>query len=275
VSLWNEEDGFFYDVLNTPEGDLIPLKIRSFVGLIPLLAVARIEAEQMDALPRFRQRVEWFIEYRPGLIETLAPLDEVTRDGHYHLAVVGRERLARILQRVFDPDEFLGEYGVRSLSRAHGENPFTCLANGTPYTVSYEPGESTSEQFGGNSNWRGPIWFPVNYLIIEALRTYHRHYGDEFTVEMPRGSGREMLLDEVARELGRRLMHIFLRDEAAGGRRAVFGDEALFQDDPHWHDYIPFHEYFHGDTGQGLGASHQTGWTALVANLIRSCSVQG
>jgi len=271
VSLWDEQDGFFYDVLHAPDGAFIPLRVRSFVGLIPLLAVQSVEQEQLDRLPRFRRRLEWFLKYRPHLVDNVASLNEVGRHCHYELAIVGRERLARILERVFDPGEFLSDYGLRSLSRYHAQQPFSCIVDGRTYTVQYEPAESTTGLFGGNSNWRGPIWFPINYLLIESLRKYHHHYGDTLTVEVPRGSGNRLTLDEAARDLSHRLIRIFLRDGADGGSRPVFGAEHIFQNDRHWRDHPLFYEYFHGDTGAGLGASHQTGWTALVANLIQEC----
>jgi hypothetical protein len=271
ISLWDVEDGFFYDVLHEPDGTFVPLRVRSFVGLIPLLAVETVEPERLDALPRFRRRLEWFIEYRPHLLASLCPLRERGVRDHYHLAVVGRDRLARILERVFDADEFLSPYGLRSLSRYHEEHPFGCQVAGRAHTVRYEPAESSTDLFGGNSNWRGPIWFPINYLMVEALRKYHDHYGDTFTVEVPRGSGNELTLKDAADELARRLIRIFLREQGESGRRPVFGDQQLFQTDRHWCDYALFYEYFHGETGAGLGASHQTGWTALVANLIQDC----
>ena len=271
VSLWDEQDGFFYDVLHTPEGAFTPLRVRSFVGLIPLLAVQALEPKQLQRLPRFRRRVEWFLRYRPQLVANVAPLNEVGNHGHYQLAIVGRNQLARILKRMFDETEFLSDYGLRSLSRHHARQPFSCHVGDRAYTVRYEPAESMTGLFGGNSDWRGPIWFPINYLMIEALRKYHHHYGDSLTVEASQGSGRHLTLDEAALELSRRLSRIFLRDGSAGGRRPVYGDEVIFQTDPHWRDLVLFYEYFHGDNGAGLGASHQTGWTALVANLLQDC----
>jgi hypothetical protein len=270
VSLWDDQDGFFYDVLHTPDDRFLPLRVRSFVGLIPLLAVQALEPEQLEQLPRFRQRLEWFLEYRPHLVAHVAPFSEVGPDGHYQLAIVGREQLSRILQPVFDPGEFLSEYGLRSLSRYHADHPFRCTVDGQAHTVRYEPAESKSHLFGGNSNWRGPIWFPINYLMIEALHKYHYYYGDSLKVEVPRGSGRTLTLDEAAQELSQRLINLFRQDRANDGRRPVFGGESLFQS-PQWRDHILFYEYFHGDNGTGLGASHQTGWTALVANLIQEC----
>jgi hypothetical protein len=269
VSLWDEEDGFFYDVLHAPDGAFIPLRVRSFVGLIPLLAVQSLEQEQLDRLPRFRRRLEWFLRYRPRLVANVASLTESGAHDHAQLAIVGREKLGRILARLFDPGEFLSDYGFRSLSRYHAQHPFTCHVRGQAYTVRYEPAESTTGLFGGNSNWRGPIWFPINYLMIEALLKYDHHYGDDLTVEVPRGSNTQLTLNEAAREISRRLIALFLRDEANGGHRPVFGADGLFQNDPRWRDHLLFYEYFHGDDGAGLGASHQTGWTALVANLIQ------
>jgi hypothetical protein len=270
VSLWNEGEGFFYDLLHTSDDVFIPLRIRSFVGLVPLLAVETLEADLLQRLPRFRRRMEWFLKYRPRLVANVASLTERGARGHHQLAIVDRERLARILARVFDPAEFLSDYGLRSLSRHHADEPYLCQVEGQAYSVRYEPAESRTGLFGGNSNWRGPIWFPINYLMIEALRKYHHYYGDSFTVEVPRGSGNRLTLNEAADELSRRLARIFLLD-AATGRRPVFGADDLLQTAPLWRDHVPFYEYFHGDTGAGLGASHQTGWTALVAKLIQDC----
>jgi hypothetical protein len=269
VSLWDDQDGFFYDVVHAPDGAFVPLRVRSFVGLIPLLAVQALEPQQLEHLPRFRRRLAWLLKYRPHLAAHVAPLSETGAHSHYQLAIVGRDKLTRILRRMFDPDEFLSDYGLRALSRAHAENPFSCRVGEQTYTVGYEPAESSSGLFGGNSNWRGPIWFPINYLIVEALRKYHHHYGDSLTVDVPQGSGNRLTLDRAADELSRRLGCIFLRAETGGGRRPVFGGEPIFQNDPHWRDHILFYEYFHGDNGAGIGASHQTGWTALVANLMQ------
>jgi hypothetical protein len=276
VSLWDDQDGFFYDVLHAPDGAFVPLRVRSFVGLIPLLAVQALEPQQLEKLPRFRRRIDWFLEYRPHLAAHITPLNERGDHGHYQLSIVGRDKLARILARVFDPDEFLSDHGLRALSRAYAASPFSCRVGGQTYTVAYEPAESSSGLFGGNSNWRGPIWFPINYLMVEALRKHHHHYGDSLTVEVPQGSGSRLRLDQAADELSRRLSSIFLRStspegetETTGWRRPVFGDEPIFQNDPHWRDHVLFYEYFHGDNGTGLGASHQTGWTALVANLLQ------
>lgn len=266
MSLWDEQDGFYYDVLHAPDGQYIPLKIRSFVGLIPLLAVEPLEPDLLEKLPRFKRRLEWFLTYRPHLVENVASMTETGAHSHYHLAIVGREKLGRILERVFDASEFLSDYGLRSLSRFHAQHPFECMVNGEVYKVRYEPAESTTGLFGGNSNWRGPIWFPINYLVIETLRKYHHHYGDSFKVQVPTGSASTLTLDEAADELSRRLVCIFLKDD--DGRRPVFGEKTYFQTDPYWSEQLLFYEYFHGDNGVGIGASHQTGWTALVAILI-------
>jgi hypothetical protein len=206
------------------------------------------------------------LKYRPWLVKNVASLTEMGSHGHYHLAVVGREKLERILQRLCDPAEFLSDYGLRSVSRYHAEHPYIFQVDGQQHRVDYEPAESSSGLFGGNSNWRGPIWIPTNYLLIDALRKFGHHYGAQLKVEIPTGSGQTLTLDELADELSRRLLRIFQRD--SNGRRAVFGLQDYFQDDPDWRDYLPFYEYFHGDNGSGLGASHQTGWTALVARLL-------
>ncbi len=268
-SLWDENDGFFYDILHTPDGRHIPLKLRSFVGLVPLFAVETLEPALLNRLPRFRRRMEWFIKYRPQLVENIASLTQSGQGERLLLSIVDRQKLARVLPRMLDESQFLSDYGLRTLSKQHSQQPYTFHVNGQTHTVRYEPAESGSGLFGGNSNWRGPIWFPVNYLMIESLQKYHHYYGDSFKVELPRHSGNQVTLNQAAAELSRRLMRLFLRAEANGGRRPVFGAVDYFQTDPHWRDYIPFYEYFHGDIGAGLGASHQTGWTALVAKLIQ------
>ncbi|MCE9604676.1 MAG: glucosidase [Planctomycetia bacterium] len=266
--LWDAEDGFFYDKLHLPEGTAVPLKLRSFVGLIPLFAVETIEPDLLEMLPNFRRRMEWFIKYRPKLTAAVASLTEPGENGRLLLTIVDRYKLERILPRMFDPSQFLSEFGLRSLSHQMATEPFV-FKNGTEQIrVDYEPGESRSDMFGGNSNWRGPIWFPVNYLMIESLEKYHHYFGDTLKVESPRYSGVWMNLQDAAKELSRRMCSLFLRDEKAGGRRAVFGDVELFQKSPEWRDHIPFYEYFHGETGRGMGASHQTGWTALVARML-------
>jgi hypothetical protein len=266
IELWDREDGFFYDVLHLPDGHNYHLKVRSMVGLIPLFAVETLDSELVDALPRFKHRMQWFIENRPdfgGHIETL------TEDGGVRrlLSLVHRPRLRKVLQYMLDESEFLSPYGVRALSRYHKDHPYVIAVMGIEHRVDYEPAESTTPLFGGNSNWRGPVWFPVNFLVIESLQKFHYYLGDQFTVDFPTGSGNKVTLWEVAAELSRRLTRIFLRDE--DGRRPVYGGMNLFHTDPHWNDLIPFYEYFHGDNGAGIGASHQSGWTGLVAKLIQ------
>ena len=263
--LWDEEAGFFFDQLRRPDESQVSLRAYSMVGLIPLYAVTTLGPETMASLPDFAASARWFIENRPEARGTIQRMEDPTHEGWRLLAIVSPDHLRRILARVLDPDQFLSEHGVRALSRYHLEHPLDVLVDGVSARLDYEPGESTSGLFGGNSNWRGPIWFPVNHLLIESLRRYHRFLRDDFKVECPTGSGVQMTLAEVADELSRRLVSIFLD---AGGRRPVFGASPLFQTDPAWHGQIPFHEYFHGDTGAGLGASHQTGWTGLVADLI-------
>jgi hypothetical protein len=265
TGLWDEGDGFYYDQLHA-NGTRVPLRTRSLVGLIPLLAVEVLEDETLDALPAFRRRMEWFLRNRGDLAAHVA-LCACDGHGHKLLSVPSEQRLVRVLRYLLDEAEFLSPHGVRALSAVHRDRPFEVDLGGMPFRVDYAPGESTTGLFGGNSNWRGPIWFPVNYLVIEALRRFARFFGDDYLVEHPTGSGRMVTLQAVADDLGRRLVGLFLRDPATA-RRPVFGDVALFQHDPAWRDLIPFHEYFHGDTGRGIGASHQTGWTGLVADLI-------
>jgi len=267
--LWDAEDGFFYDKLHLPDGRTQPMKVRSLVGLIPLFAVETLEPDLLELLPNFRRRMEWFIQYRPKMTAAVASLTEPGVDGRLLLTLVDRYKLERILPRLFDASQFLSEYGIRSMSRHLGTEPFVFRDGKEEYRVSYEPGESTAAMFGGNSNWRGPIWFPVNYLMIESLERYHHYFGDTVQAEVPRYSGNWMNLQQAAEALGERLARIFVRDEEAGGRRPVFGEVGLFQNDPQWRDHVPFYEYFHAETGAGLGASHQTGWTGLVARLLR------
>ncbi len=264
--LWDEEDGFFYDVLHR-DGQRLPLRVRSMVGLIPLFAVATLEPELLDRLPGFKRRLEWFIDNRPDLTANVASMRAPGRGERRLLSIVDRQQLVRVLQVMLDPAEFLAPNGIRALSRYHQDHPYVLQIDGTEHRVDYEPAESTTGLFGGNSNWRGPIWLPVNFLMVEALQRYHHYYGDTLTVECPTGSGRHMTLDRVAADLSRRLTRIFLRDEF--GRRPVYGRNPRFQQDPAWRDLLLFYEYFNGDTGEGLGASHQTGWTALVAKLLQ------
>jgi len=268
IPLWNEEDGFYYDVLHIHSlGYNMPIRIRSMVGLIPLFAVATIEPDILDALPAFKRRMQWFIDNRPELTAEINCARTPGLGERRLLAIANRHRLESVLKYMLDETEFLSQYGVRALSRFHKDAPYVLQINGTEHRVDYEPAESTTGLFGGNSNWRGPIWFPCNYLLIEALQKFYHYYGDNFKVECPTGSGTMMNLWEVSQELSRRLSHIFLQDDR--GRRPVFGDTEKFQTDEHFCDYVLFHEYFHGDNGSGLGASHQTGWTGLVAKLLQ------
>lgn len=266
IELWNKEDGFFYDVLHLPDGRTLPLKVRSMVGLIPLFAVETLDSELIDQLPRFKHRMQWFMENRPDFashVETQSEDGEVRR----FLSLVNRTRLKKVLRYMLDEQEFLSPHGVRALSQYHRAHPYVFSMMGVEHRVDYEPAESSTGLFGGNSNWRGPVWFPVNYLLVESLQKFHYFLGDQFKVECPTGSGRLVTLWEVAGELSRRLVRTFLRD--AKGRRPVYGGADLFQTDPHWRDLILFYEYLHGDNGAGIGASHQTGWTGLVAKLIQ------
>jgi len=267
VGLWDEMDGFFYDVLRFPDGRKYPMRIRSMVGLIPLFAVETLEPELLERLPRFKRRLEWFIDNRRDLIGNVACMRSPGRGERRLLSIVGRDQLRRVLQLMLDENEFLSFYGIRALSQYHKENPYTLSVNGNEYRVDYEPAESSTGLFGGNSNWRGPIWFPVNYLLIESLQKFHHYLGDDFKVEFPARSGKMLTLWEVAGELSRRLSQIFLRDEK--GERPVYRGIEKFQSDPNWNELILFHEYFHGDSGRGVGASHQTGWTGLVTKMLQ------
>jgi hypothetical protein len=267
IPLWNEEDEFFYDVLHFAHGDNRPLKIRSMVGLIPLFAVTTIEPAMLARLPEFRGRLEWFLSHRPDLAKLVSRWYESGMGERRLLAICRGHRMKRVIRRMVDPDEFLSDYGVRALSRFHLEQPFVLEMGGQRNEVQYQPAESNSGLFGGNSNWRGPVWFPVDYLIIEALQQFHHYYGEDFKIECPTGSGQLLTISQIADDLSNRLIKLFLRDE--NGRRPVFGAQPVFQADPHWRDYILFYEYFNGDSGAGLGASHQTGWTGLVAKLIQ------
>ena len=264
--LWDENDGFYYDVLHLSDGAVVPFKARSVVGLMPLTAVTTLEPATMARLSDFMARVEWFTENRPEGREVVQHLESPEHAGWRMLSIVDEGRLRRLLAVMLDPAEFLSDHGIRALSKRHEAQPLEVAVDGVMARLDYEPGESTSGLFGGNSNWRGPVWMPINYLLVETLRVYHRFLGDGFTVECPTGSGRLLNLAQVADELAGRLTGLFLRKE--DGRRPVLGAYRLLQEDPAWRDLIPFHEYFHGDTGAGLGASHQTGWTGLVADLI-------
>ncbi|HYR57224.1 MAG TPA: hypothetical protein VEO95_01285, partial [Chthoniobacteraceae bacterium] len=264
--LWHEEDGFYYDQLYV-DGTARPLRVRSLVGIIPLLAVEVLEQEAIKSLPGFRKRMRWFLENRQDLARHVSYMERTAREGGEirMLAIPSRERLLRVLRYVLDEAEFLSPFGIRSLSRAY-EKPFVMRLGDQEFSIDYDPAESTAPLFGGNSNWRGPVWMPINYLLIEALERYHHFYGETVQVECPTGSGRMLNLRQVATDLAARLAHIFLPDST--GRRACYGDDPRFAHDPHWRDHVQFHEYFHGDTGRGLGASHQTGWTALVTRCI-------
>src|ERR1700688_2843459 len=267
IGLWNEEDGFFYDVLKLPDGSQFPMKIRSIVGLIPLFAVETLEPEVLDRLPDFKRRLEWFIDNRPDLTENFACMRSTGMGERRLLSIANEDQLRRILKYMLEEREFLSPYGIRALSQFHRENPYSLHVNGTEHRVDYEPAESTTGVFGGNSNWRGPIWFPLNFLLVESLQKFHHYLGNDFKVEFPTGSGNMTTLWHVAGELSRRMTKIFLRDEK--GHRPVFGNLEKFQTDPHWRDLVLFHEYFHGDSGAGLGASHQTGWTGVVTKLMQ------
>lgn len=266
-SLWDEEDDFFYDALHLPDGTTHTLKVRSLVGLLPLFAVETIEPDLLARMPDFDRRMQWFIRHRPHLAGNMASITLEGVGKRRLFALLTRDRLVKVLKRLLDETEFLSDYGIRSISRIHKEHPYVLRVGGSEYRVEYWPAESRSGLFGGNSNWRGPIWFPINYLIIESLQKFHHYYGESLKVEYPTGSGEEISLDEVAVELSKRLMNIFRRDDQ--GRRPVFGDAEIFQRNPEWRDHILFYEYFHGDNGRGVGASHQTGWTALVAKLLQ------
>lgn len=270
-SLWDEEDQFYYDQLNLPHGQKIKLKVRSMVGLIPLFAVEVLDPECLAKLPLFERRLKWFLNNRPDLARLVSRWSEPGRGDRHLLSLLRGHRMKELLKRMLDESEFLSEYGIRALSKVHQEHPYTFWTEESPLTVAYVPGDSDSGLFGGNSNWRGPIWFPVNYLIIESLQRFHYYYGDDFKIECPTGSGRYLTIDGVANELTQRLSKLFLRNDQ--GHRPLFGDDDKLQRDRHFRDYLLFPEYFHGDTGRAVGASHQTGWTALIAKLLtpRKC----
>ncbi len=266
TTLWDEQDGFYYDQLFSDKHGRIPVRARTMVGFTPLFGASAIAADSFSRFPDFERRRQWFIAHRPELARNVPTLIEKGARDNLLIALVQPDQLKRMLARMLDEDEFLSPYGIRAVSRYHEKHPLVMRLDGREYRLDYEPGESTSSLFGGNSNWRGPIWLPMNALIILALRQYHAYYGDKLKVECPTGSGTRLSLDQVARELATRLTRLFLRDEK--GRRAVFGECQMFQQDPRWRDLIPFHEYFHGDTGRGCGASHQTGWTGLIATIL-------
>ncbi len=266
ISLWDEADRFYYDALLFPDGNHYSMKVRSLVGLVPLFAVGTLEPELLEKLSGFKQRTAWFVQNRPDLTESIACMHTKGQAERTVLALLDRHKLAQILNRLLDESEFLSAHGIRSLSKFHAEHPYEVALDGEHYRVDYEPAESTNNLFGGNSNWRGPIWMPMNYLIIGALLEFHHYLGDDVKVECPTGSGQWLTLEQVAIELSQRLMRLFLAEP--NGRRPVFGSIDTFQSNPQWRDLILFHEYFHGDNGAGLGASHQTGWTGEIAALI-------
>jgi hypothetical protein len=265
-SLWDEEDGFYYDVLRLPDGSTQQLRVRSLVGLLPLCAATVLEPELLERVPELLAQWAEFVEVYKDSIPTLAQLPGPGADGKNLSSLVGEDRLRRILAVMLDESEFLGPHGIRAISRYHADHPYIFDIAGQEFRVDYEPAESHTGMFGGNSNWRGPVWFPMNLVILRGLQQLHEYYGENLKVECPTGSGHEMNLEEVAHEIGRRLTGIFLRGE--DGRRPVFGGTERFQTDPNWRELLQFHEYFHGDNGAGLGASHQTGWTGLVALLF-------
>ena len=265
--LWNEEDGFYYDRLLRDGSSSVALKLRSLVGLVPLFAVETLESETLARHPGFHKRMQWFIDNRPDLISGVASMTEAGENRRRLLALVNPDRLKRILQRLFDESEFLSPFGIRSLSRYYRDHPYSISLGEGTYRVSYEPAESQTNMFGGNSNWRGPVWFPMNFLIIEALQRFDYYYGEGFTVEFPTASGQQLCLAEIAKRLSQRLTELFLPD--ANGWRPACGEHQMLQTDPNFAPYVLFYEYFDGDTGKGLGASHQTGWTGLVAKLMQ------
>jgi len=264
--MWDEEDGFLYDVLRLPDGQAQRLKVRSMVGLLPLCAATVFEREVFEKYHEVIERFERFMETRPELRAASHDPTKVGFAGRHLFAVLDDAKLRRVLAKMLDENEFLGPYGIRSLSHYHADHPYVLHADGQEYRVGYLPAESDSGMFGGNSNWRGPMWMPVNLMIIRALVNYHAFYGNDFTVECPTGSGRYLNLHQVAEEIALRLTNIFLRDEQ--GRRPVYGGSRKFQEDPHWRDLVLFYEYFHGDNGAGIGASHQTGWTGIIARVM-------
>ena len=267
TGLWHEEEGFYYDQIRYPNGDTRHIRVRSLVGLIPLIAAENLEGKRLSAMPGFRKRMDWYLDHRKDLASQISCRSNGNGDADYLLAIPTRERLERLLRYLFSEDEFLSGFGIRSLSKYYEDQPYRLNLAGEDFEVKYTPGDSDSWLFGGNSNWRGPVWFPISFLIIEALRGYHQFYGDDFTLEFPTGSGRSLNLEQCADELSDRMTRLFLPDEE--GRRPCHGESERYADDPHFKAYPLFYEFFHGDTGKGLGASHQTGWTALVAELFR------
>ena len=267
LDLWDEEDEFFYDVLHTPDNKRTPMKIRSMVGLIPLFAVEVLDEALFKSMPEFTKRLDWFLLNRPDLANLISRWGEKGKNERHLLSLLRGHRMKQILKRMLDENEFLSTYGIRALSKVYDQNPFKFYANNKEFSVKYTPGEGDTDLFGGNSNWRGPIWFPVNYLLIESLQRFYHYYGDEYKIEHPTGSGKKMNLKEIANDLSERMINIFRKDES--GKRPVNGEYDKLQNDPHFNNYLLFYEYFHGDNGRGVGATHQTGWTGLVAKLIQ------
>lgn len=267
INLWDEEDEFFYDVLHLPNNERLTLKVRSMVGLIPLFAVEVLDEEIFQQMPEFTARLDWFLQNRPDLANLISRWGDRGKNQRHLLSLLRGHRMKRLLKRMLDTQEFLSPYGVRALSRAHLENPYILYANGSEFSVRYQAGEGDSNLFGGNSNWRGPVWFPVNYLIIESLQRFYHYYGDDFKIEHPTGSGNLLTLQEIAHDLSQRMVKLFKKDSS--GNRPIHGNNHTLQSDPHFNEHLLFHEYFDGDTGKGLGANHQTGWTGLVAKLIQ------
>jgi len=263
VTLWEEDDGFYYDVLELPDGSNVPLRVRSMVGLIPLFAVQVLDSNEFARFPDFAERLRWFLDHKPELARLVSRWTEPGSGQRHLLSLLRGHRMKCLLRRMLDETEFLSNYGVRSLSRVHKDHPFVLEENGHRFVIEYAPGDSTTAAFGGNSNWRGPVWLPMNHMLIESLYEFHHYYGNDFLVECPVGSGRKLTLREIADELRRRISRLFLR--GPGGRRPALGESTLLQDDPAFRDHLLFFEYFHGESGHGLGASHQTGWTGLVA----------
>ncbi len=264
--LWDDEDEFYYDALMSRDGHREKMKIRSMVGLIPLFVVEILDEDLLERQPAFAKRLRWFLEHRTELAKLVSRWGEKGKDEKHLLSLLRGHRMKRILSRMLDETEFLSQYGVRSLSRIYIDKPYIFQCDGETFEVKYTPGESPVPIFGGNSNWRGPVWMPVNYLIIESLRSFHLYYGDDFKIEYPTTSGNYLSLQQVSEELVTRLKRLFVKDDQ--GKRVIYGDNELFQADPWFKDYLMFHEYFHGDNGAALGASHQTGWTGLIANLL-------
>ena len=264
--LWDEDDQFYYDILKKPDGSEQTLRVRSMVGIIPLFAVEVIEHDLFKQIPEFVERMDWFLKNKSSFASVISEWSNMLSNSKHLLSLIRADKLVAILNRLLDETEFLSDYGLRALSKYHENHPYEIQVDGNRFGVKYLPAESDSSMFGGNSNWRGPIWFPLNYLLIESLQRYHFYYGDALKVEYPTGSGKYLTLDQVAEELSNRLLRIFRQDE--NGRRAVFGNNELLQKDPYFKEYMLFFEYFDGDNGRGVGASHQTGWTGLVSKLL-------